>query len=208
MGASIMIAFTSQKAMVSQSDDDCLTSLPEGFLPFEEFQKEFTLGAVSTEQLNPITKTLSQVVHKDILEGLGLLLNAEEKVIEGFKLFIPSIRAIAPQIATRIGKEGRVFLIGSGSSGRVAVDIAAKCSLVFPECAHQIRGIIAGGDSALIRAREGFEDSKEDGMRVLETCDLNSKDTVILISASGSSSFNVGCGHFSANRGGQCVLFL
>lgn len=187
--------------------DPYLATLPMGFMPFEEFEKEFALGNVSTEQLHPMTRYLSQVMHKSIANGMELLLKVDENVVKGLESFIPSIKAFAPSIADKISRGGRVFLVGSGSSGRVAVDIAAKCGSKFPKIKEQIQGIIAGGDSALIRAKEGFEDSESDGEAALKDFNLGPKDTVILISASGSASFNVGCGHFSANKGASVFYF-
>lgn len=188
-------------------DDIYLTELPPGFSPFEEFDKEFNLGATSTELLHPVTKSLSQSIHKCIPEGLELLLNVDENVIKGLEEFIPDIDSLAPLLSERMGSGGRVFLVGSGSSGRVAIDLAAKCNQAFPEKNQQVRGVIAGGDSALIRAKEGFEDSESDGMKALEEFNLGPQDTVILISASGSASFNVGCGHYSAEKGAQVLYF-
>lgn len=184
-----------------------LQDLPPGFLPFEEFAKEFKLEEVSTEQLHPHTKTLSQTMYRDSVEGLGLLLDVDEKVIEGLELFIPSIKYLAPLLAERISQGGRLFMVGSGSSGRVAIDIAAKCGMAFLQFKEQIQGVIAGGDSAIVRAKEGFEDSESDGRKVLENENIGSKDTIILISASGSASFNVGCGHFAADKGAKVFYF-
>lgn len=182
-------------------------TLPPGFLSFEEFEKEFQLGSTTTEQLNPITKTLSQTMHQHVSKGLELLLDVDEKVVDGLEQFIPTIEQLAPQLADKIRKGGKVFLIGSGSSGRAAIEIAARCNLAFPETKQQILGFVAGGDSAFIRAREGFEDSEADGMKAFSEYNLGPYDTVILISASGSASFNVGCGHFSADQGAQVLYF-
>lgn len=188
-------------------EDPYLAALPMGFMLFEEFEKEFALGNISTEQLHPVTKHLSQVMHKSVPDGMELLLKVDENVVKGLESFIPSITTFAPLIAEKVSQGGRVFLIGSGSSGRVGVDIAAKCSTKFPKVQAQIQGIIAGGDSALIRAKEGFEDSEADGEAALKDFNLGPTDTVILISASGSASFNVGCGHFSANKGASVFYF-
>jgi N-acetylmuramic acid 6-phosphate etherase len=188
-------------------DDPYLATLPAGFMLFEEFEKEFALGSATTEQLHPTTRQLSQIMHKNIPSGMELLLKVDENVVQGLEAFIPSIRSFAPSIADKIRKGGRVFLVGSGSSGRVGIDIAAKCSIKFPKVKEQIQGVIAGGDSALIRAKEGFEDSEADGEEALKDYNLGPKDTVILISASGSASFNVGCGHLCANRGAGVFYF-
>lgn len=201
------VAFLIIGCLFSQSHASFLTELPPGFMPFEEFEKEFQLGNTSTEQLNVLTKTLSQTMHTNIPEGLQLLLDVDENAIKGLEDFISTIELQAPSLADKIRHGGRIFLVGSGSSGRVAIDIAAKCNRAFPEAAQQIRGVIAGGDSAFIKAKEGFEDSEVDGMNVLKGYKLGPKDTVILISASGSASFNVGCGHFSAENGASVLYF-
>ena len=204
---SALHAATEQNIPPAHSEDRYLSTLPKGFMPFEEFEKEFALGNLTTEQLNPITKQLSQAMHKSIPQGMDLLLDVDENVIKGLVAFIPSIKTLAPALAEKIRKGGRVFLVGSGSSGRVGIDIAAKCGAKFPSFKEQILGIIAGGFSALIRAREGFEDSEADGEAALKDYHLGQNDIVILISASGSASFNVGCGHFAANQGASVYYF-
>lgn len=175
------------------------------FLPFEEFEKKFQLKDTTTEQRHPETMQLSQVMHENVSQGLLQLLSVDRSVLTGFDAFIPSIRTLAPQIAARLKKNGRVFLVGSGTSGRVGIDIAAKCCQTFKmTCIH---GVIAGGDSAIIRAKEGFEDSEEDGRKALQSFNIDSNDCVILISASGSASFNVGCGHYASDQGALVLYF-
>lgn len=184
-----------------------INTLPAGYLPFEEFARQFSLGGASTEQLHEKTKTLSQTMQSNVIEGLEMLFDADQAVLVGFEQFIPVIEFFAPNLAARMKAGGRIFLVGSGSSGRVAVDIAAKCNLIASSGQDQIRGIIAGGDSAMIRAKEGFEDSEADGEQCLQCFNLKAEDTVLLISASGSASFNVGCGHFAADKGSQVLYF-
>jgi N-acetylmuramic acid 6-phosphate etherase len=198
------IAMHSGSVQIASSD---LHTLPPGYLPFEEFAQQFSLGGTSTEQLQEKTKTLSQTMQSDVVKGLEMLFDSDQAVLVGFEHFIPVIESLAPDLARRMKAGGRIFLVGSGSSGRVAVDIAAKCNLIASSGQEQIRGIIAGGDSALIRAKEGFEDSEPDGEQCLRSFNLKAEDTVLLISASGSASFNVGCGHFAANKGSQVLYF-
>lgn len=205
-------ATDSQTRTIDRTAQNCsgnpyLSTLPKGFMPYEDFQKEFALGGVSTEQQHPLTKHLSQVMHKNVPEGMELLLKVDEGVVKGLESFFPSIASIAPYLADKLKQGGRIFLVGSGSSGRVAIDIAAKCKSRFPNTKDQIQGIIAGGDSALIRAKEGFEDSEADGEAAIKHLNLGPNDTVILISASGSASFNVGCGNCAADKGASVFYF-
>ena len=186
-----------------------LSTLPPKFKSFEEFERaiEFDFRNSSTEKLHPITQRLSQVMHESIEKGIELLWEVDKNVISGLKTFIPSIEQRAPSISSKLKEGGRIFLVGSGSSGRVAVDIAAKCRTAFPEMKEQVHGVIAGGDSTMIRAKERFEDSEADGKAALKDFNIGQNDTVILISASGSAPFNVGCGEFCAEKQANVLYF-
>lgn len=181
--------------------------LPQGFLPFAEFQRDFNLESTSTELLHPFTRNLSQAMHHDVIDGLKQLVQVDEGVISGLTQFSDNIISLSAEFSRKLNNGGRIFIVGSGSSGRVGIDIAAKCQSAFPDRSEQVQGVIAGGDSAMIRAKEGFEDSEADGKRALEGLGLGENDTVILISASGSASFNVGAGHFAADSGANVLYF-
>lgn len=206
MTSATLNAQMSSNAIVC-NEDPYLLSLPESFLPFEEFVKKFSLGSSSTEQQHPLTKRLSGVMQRSITDGLELLLQVDATVIDGFESFIPTITAFAPSLADKISQGGRIFLVGAGSSGRVGMDIAAKCAAKFPKIKGQIQSIVAGGDSAFVRGVETYEDSETEGEEALKDLNLGSNDIVILISASGSASYNVGSGHFAADKGASVFYF-
>ncbi|MBS0635462.1 MAG: hypothetical protein JSR37_08380 [Verrucomicrobia bacterium] len=178
------------EALKKSSHTYAFRALPEGYLPFCEFSKKFMLAETSTEKRHPITQNLSHVFQKNVPEGMELLLKVDELVLGGFQKFIETIARIAPLLACHMASGGRVFLIGSGSSGRVSVDIASRCQAAFPNV--MVMGIVSGGDSAMIRPKEGFEDSFENGVKALQGWRLNTNDMVFVISASGSATFNEG----------------
>jgi len=176
--------------------------LPVGCLPFQEFKNKFNLGSTTTEKRHPKTYRLSQSMHQSPIQGLELLLDVDEELIECFEKNITQLsKCLLPRFKMTLANHGRIFFIGSGSSGRVAIDLAAKAKGFAPILEAQIEGIIAGGDAAFVRAKEGFEDSETDGRKALISLDLKPVDIVVLISGSGSASFNVGCGHFAADKG-------
>ncbi len=179
--------------------------LPKGYLPYEDFEKKFSLGATSTEQYHSKTMHLSQVTHRSLQEGLGLLLDVDEEVVDGLRSIIPFIHKYSPILEKKIDMGGRVILVGSGSSGRAVIDLAAKCNEKFPN--QKVIGVIAGGGSAFVRAREGFEDSEEEGRNALKEYHLQPHDIVIFVSASGSSTFNEGGAHYAAERGAYVLYF-
>lgn len=178
------------------------------YMPYQEFKQKFKLGSASTEKLNPHTAKLSQVMHKDLVQGLELLLSVEQAVIHGYEQHITHLcTVLVPQLKISLQQKGRIFLVGSGSSGRLAIDLAAKAKICSPELGSNVISIIAGGDAAIVRAKEGFEDSEADGKAAIAYVNVTSHDTVILISGSGSASFNVGCGQHAADSGAAVYYF-
>ncbi|MCH9631626.1 MAG: N-acetylmuramic acid 6-phosphate etherase [Chlamydiia bacterium] len=184
-----------------------LLKLPEGCEPYEEFAAKFSLGKSSTELLCDTTRDLSQVMNRDITGGLRALFEVDKSIIAGYENFIPKIHELSPEIAERIQAGGRVIMLGSGTSGRISVDLAKKWQKIPEAPDGAIIGDIAGKDSAMIKAREGYEDSTESGRSAIEEHSITEKDTVILLSASGSASFNVGAGHAAANLGAKVMYF-
>jgi N-acetylmuramic acid 6-phosphate (MurNAc-6-P) etherase len=154
------------------------------------------LSYLSTEQGHPLTHDLSHIMRGDCVEGLRLLHQVDREMLRGFRFFV---HQYLPKLSELLKQSpGRRVLAGSGSSGRIAIDLAAKCGVL---------GVIAGGDSAFIRAREGFEDSEAAGIEAMERCKLTGDDVVFLLSASGSASFNVGCAKAARKAGAKVCYF-
>ena len=89
----------------------------------------------------------------------------------------------------------------------MAIDLAAKWNKKFSQYGEVV-GVIAGGDSAFVRAKEGFEDSQDSGIAALNKHSLKPQDTVILISASGSANFNIGAGVAATKAGCKVYYFV
>ncbi len=175
------------------------------YLSYTEFKSKFSLGETSTEKDNPHTANLSETMSKNRHAGLAMLLAEEERVIEGFKVFAPRLNPISLSLAEQAKQGGRIIFIGVGSSGRAGIDLATKATKLYPQL--KCLGMMGGGDCALIQAREGFEDSPEQGRLSAEKLAITPQDSVFLISASGSASFNAGFGHAAANAGAKTYCF-
>lgn len=183
------------------------THVPEGYLPYDEFSSKVDLSNTSTEQRHPLTSDLSQLMQEDTVWGISQLASVDVGVVSGYSKFRSQTTEVEENIAVKLKSGGRVFLIGSGSSGRAAAILAAKLTKLFPDMKDQFIGLVAGGDSAFIRPKEKFEDSEADGAKALEGHYVTENDAVILISGSGTAKFNVGCGHYAANKGAGVVYF-
>lgn len=181
---------------------------------FEQLQKNYNFEKSSTEQSWNNTQHLSSIMHTSISQGMQLLIDADFQVLKGFKEFKESyLPHLTKKIRSCLEKGGRIFLVGSGSSGRIALDLSAKWKAACLKNTYNyhfqdaVIGIIAGGDSAIVKAKEGFEDCMEAGIQAMQQCGLSDKDQVILISASGSSCYNVGCALEACRIQAKCYYF-
>ncbi|MCB1135158.1 MAG: hypothetical protein KDK78_02715 [Chlamydiia bacterium] len=196
-----MLKISSQPPFTEQ-----LTRLADADSEYEEFASSFRLGYLTTEGSNPITVNLSQTMLDDPVAGLQSLLKVDGEVLAGLEEFRSTcMPALLEQLRDKIPSGGRLFIVGAGTSGRIGLQMESKWRHSGTEHPEAVHGIIAGGDSALIRAREGFEDSLESGREVMQSLDLQPNDTVILLSASGSASFNTGAGREAATHG--CAIY-
>lgn len=87
---------------------------------------------------------------------------------------------------------GRLFYIGAGTSGRLGIVDASECPPTFGVPFDLVIGIIAGGDTAIRKAVEFAEDDREQAWKDLQEWDINEKDVVIGIAASGTTPYVIG----------------
>ena len=96
------------------------------------------------------------------------------------------------KIIYQLDKGGRLFYIGSGTSGRLGVVDASECPPTFGVSTGLIVGIIAGGDKAIRKSIENAEDDLKQGWKDLLKHNINSKDFVLGIAASGTTPYVIG----------------
>ncbi|UTW66299.1 N-acetylmuramic acid 6-phosphate etherase [bacterium SCSIO 12643] len=141
-----------------------------------------------TEQ-ESLHKNLDELSVDELLQGIN---QEDQKVALAVQKSIPQISALIQEIVPRMREGGRLFYIGAGTSGRLGVVDASECPPTFGVDHEMVIGIIAGGDSAIRKAVEFAEDSIDGGFKDLEAYNINTKDTVIGIAASGTTPYVVG----------------
>ena len=129
---------------------------------------------------------------QSVSDILGWMNDEDKKVAEIIREILPSIENLVISIIPKMQNTGRLFYIGSGTSGRLGVVDASELPPTFGVEFEKVVGIIAGGDSAIRKAVEGAEDDKEQGWKDLEKFAINSNDTVIGIAASGTTPYVIG----------------
>ena len=114
---------------------------------------------------------------------------------------LPQIEALSSITAAKMKAGGRLFYIGAGTSGRLGVVDASECPPTFGVPFDWVVGIIAGGDGAIRKSVENAEDDTEQAWKDLEKYNINEKDVLVGIAASGTTPYVVG-GLKTANANG------
>ncbi len=129
------------------------------------------------------------------METLELLtnINREDQFVPlAVQKTIPSIHKLVDIIVSKMKNGGRLFYIGAGTSGRLGVLDASECPPTFGVSDDLVIGLIAGGDGALRKAVENAEDDTDLAWADLQQFNINKKDVLIGIAASGTTPYVIG----------------
>lgn len=136
-----------------------------------------------------------------VLEVLQAI-NAEDKTVAiAVDKALPQIEKLTSAVAEKMKKGGRLFYIGAGTSGRLGVVDASECPPTYGVPFDCVVGIIAGGDSAIRKAVEFAEDDKGQAWKDLQEFNINEKDCLVGLAASGTTPYVIG-GLQMANKNG------
>ena len=142
-----------------------------------------------TEQENPRTREIGRLPTVEVVR----LMNEEDaRVAEAVGRALPEVARAVDGVVARLENGGRLFYVGTGTSGRLGVLDASECPPTFGVSPELVQGVIAGGYDALHRAVEASEDDREAGGRDLDARGLSGRDAVVGIAASGRTPYTVG----------------
>jgi N-acetylmuramic acid 6-phosphate etherase len=157
---------------------------------------------LTTEQPNPHTSEIDQLPTLDALR----LINAEDKrVAEAVERALPAIARAVEGIVTRLERGGRLFYVGTGTSGRLGVLDAAECPPTFGVSPDLVQGVIAGGYEACYKAVEASEDDRAAGAADLQSRGVTEADVVVGIAASGRTPYTIGAVAYARSIGSLTV---
>ena len=156
-----------------------------------------------TETRNPRTLYIDRVSTRDAVKSFIQEDLAVHRAVEACQ---DSIAVAADYAYASLAKGGRLVYIGAGTSGRLGVLDASECPPTFGVPSDMVIGIIAGGDKALRDAIEGAEDDKTGGKKDLEKINFSQNDTLVGITASGTTPYVVGALEYAKSLGAKTVL--
>src|SRR5207237_9917669 len=139
---------------------------------------ETCAGLPITEQENRRSQNLSSLSTAEIVA----LMNEEDAQVAGaVKLVLPDVTKAVEETVARLAKGGRLFYIGTGTSGRLGVLDASECPPTFRADPQMVQGIIAGGPDAMFRSQEGAEDDPAGAVRDLSQRNSGPLDRILRI---------------------------
>ena len=203
---------------------------------FIDNEKQFQLGFLPTEQSNPITATLEEDFRRSTLAGVQCLQRGDRQMpitmrhvfsSPQFRALVDSmVETITAPVPTRTIKQSnnqtikqfpRIIFSGCGATGRLSILLESmwrdffyrRADELTPEeraLADRSASIMTGGDFALIRSVEFFEDYAEGGRRQAAALQVGEGDTFVAITEGGETSSVLGTLKYAAEHGARCFL--
>ena len=187
---------------------------------FIDNEKQFQLGFLPTEQSNPITATLEEDFKRSTWAGVQCLQRGDRQMPITMRHVFSGRRfakLVDSMVETVTGPKGRIVFSGCGATGRLSILLESmwrdffhrRAAELTPEelkLADRAASIMTGGDVALIRSVEFFEDYAEGGRRQAEALQVGEGDTFVAITEGGETSSVLGTLKYAAEHGARCFL--
>jgi N-acetylmuramic acid 6-phosphate etherase len=162
--------------------------------------KKINYDRLDTEQPNRRSTGLDQLSTRQIV---ALMNREDQNVVKGVARASQAIAKGADLLATSFRQGGHAYLVGAGTSGRLAILEAAECPPTFNST--QVHAIMAGGKQAVFRSQEGAEDQEVPARQAVRKS-VTSKDVVIGIAASGVTAFARAALDEARRKGAKTIL--
>lgn len=187
---------------------------------FIDNEKQFQLGFLPTEQSNPITATLEEDFRRSTIAGIQCLQRGDRQMPITMRHIFAGRRfakLVDSMVSTVTGPKGRIIFSGCGATGRLSILLESMWRDFFHRrdaeltreeraLADRSASIMTGGDFALIRSVEFFEDYAEGGRRQAAALDVGAGDTFVAITEGGETSSVLGTLRYAAEHGATCFL--
>ncbi|MGW0788391.1 N-acetylmuramic acid 6-phosphate etherase [Streptomyces sp. NPDC002911] len=160
------------------------------------------LATLTTEAFRPELAEIDRLPTQEIAR----IMNGDDATVPAAVAEkLPRIAAAIDATAERMARGGRLIYAGAGTAGRLGVLDASECPPTFNTDPSEVIGLIAGGPSAMVKAVEGAEDSKELAAADLDGLSLTADDTVVGISASGRTPYAIGAVEHARTKGALTI---
>ena len=187
---------------------------------FIDNEKQFHLGFLPTEQSNPITATLEEDFKRSTLAGVQCLQRGDRQIPITMRHVFAGEKfekLVCSMVETLKVPKGRIIFSGCGATGRLSILLesmwrdffhrrASELTTEERKLADRSASIMTGGDFALIKSVESFEDSMAGGERQAAALNVGEGDTFVAITEGGETSSVLGTLRYAAAKGAKCFL--
>ncbi len=183
-------------------------------------QQAFRLGELLTESFHPKTKTLSQKAKDDLPAAIRSLQSVDDDILPAMEKVLKqnSFQKLIDAFIEAMRNNKRIFFTGCGATGRLSILLEAAwrrfwhnskqiLSENIPHLEDHVFSIMAGGDFALIKAVEGYEDFPGFGRYQLKEHNVQPGDVVVAITEGGETPFVIGTAWEGLDSGAK-VFFV
>ncbi len=190
---------------------------------FIQNETQFHLGFLVTEQSHPRTRGLSQTLSRNTRDGIRMLLSVDDDLPPVIAQTLKSneFKKLVDDMKFTLCHGGRIHFTGCGATGRLSILLDSanrrfwrEKAEQYPEIADlakqlqdQTNAVMTGGDYALIRSVESFEDFISFGYRQMKDAGVTADDLIVAISEGGETSSVIGTIHAGLDVGAR-VSFL
>jgi N-acetylmuramic acid 6-phosphate etherase len=164
--------------------------------------KSKPLQQLASEQANPASRNFDT---KSALQIARIINREDAKVAAAVAKALPQIARAIDDIARGLARGGRLFYVGTGTSGRIGALDASECPPTYGTRPEQVQFLIAGGPQALAAATEASEDSSDLGRKEMARRKPAKNDVVVGIAASGRTPFTIAAIQEARRRGARTV---
>lgn len=151
-----------------------------------------------TETDNPRTAEIDKA---STLEAVRLISQEDKTVALAVEKVLPQIAEAIDRVVERLQNGGRLFYVGTGTSGRLGVLDASEIPPTYGVSYDLVQGIIAGGYDALHKATESSEDDRDAAIDDLKQRGISPKDALVGIAASGRTPYTIGAVEYARELG-------
>lgn len=177
---------------------------------FLKISRQFQLGHLQTEAPHPETHNLSMLACSDPDNAVEILKRAELKALKKLLSYTERFESLRLDIRKTLEHGGRIFIGGCGATGRLALclEYLWRSQHRETDLRERVVGFMAGGDYALVRSIEGFEDVEAYGARQLKELGFGKKDLFIGCSEGGETPFVISATETAAVMGARATYFV
>jgi N-acetylmuramic acid 6-phosphate etherase len=160
---------------------------------FLQISAAFRLGDLPTEQAHPETVGMAEQAQQCLPQAVEAFNRVDRMAFASLQKHLDPLPDLVEAIRSTLRRGHRIYIAGCGATGRLALALEVLARDVW--CTNdpdRVRGFMAGGDAALIRSIESFEDYPDYGARQLNELGFAREDLLIGITEGGETPFVLG----------------